>query len=266
MRTRRLDERPDGAGRPGRVRGAALELGVVVALYAAYRLGRLLTRDREAVAHANAELVVRAQQALGLPSEAAMQHAFAGAPTLYSIANHYYVTAHFPVVVAFLVWGFAARPRPEYTWARNLLIVQTSLALLMNVAYPLAPPRMFPEWGFVDTMSWLGPNAYSGASATVANQYAAMPSLHVGWAVLIAVVVARTATGAVRALAVLHAITTVVVVVVTANHWLLDGVVAGVLLAVALVVFPGPGRSRVRLPRRTATTEPVRLGPGTRSP
>src|SRR3546814_13953080 len=59
-----------------------------------------------------------------LPSEAAIQHAVGGA-RLFEAANVYYVSVHFPLTIAFLVWGFVARPRAEYRWARNLLVVQT---------------------------------------------------------------------------------------------------------------------------------------------
>jgi hypothetical protein len=228
---------------------AAIELAIIATLYFAYRFGRLIGVGREDVANGHAELVHRIQQFLHLPSEATMQNAVAVVPDIYELANTYYVSLHFPVIVVFLLWGFFARPRQQYAWARNLLIVQTSLALLIHVAFPLAPPRMFPEWGFVDTMAVFGPNAYGGASAAVANQYAAMPSLHIGWAVLIAVVLVRTAPRPVAVLGVLHASVTVIVVVITANHWLLDGVVAAALLGVGLLLFPAPSRYRLRCPR-----------------
>lgn len=230
-----------------------------MALYLAYRFGRLIGLGREDVAHGHAELVHRTQQLLHLPSEAMIQDAVAVIPDVYELANRYYVALHFPVIVAFLLWGFLARPRAEYAWARTLLIVQTSLALILHIAFPLAPPRMFPEWGFVDTMAVFGPNAYGGASASVANQYAAMPSLHIGWAVLIAVVLVRTAPRPIAALGVLHAAITVVVVVITANHWLLDGIVATALLGVGLALFPAPGRHRIHV------SAPGRLVAWTRS-
>ena len=168
---------------------------------------------------------------------------------------------HFPVTISFLVFGFVFRPREQYVWARNLLIVQTFLALVVHVAFPLAPPRMFPEWGFVDTMARYGPNAYGGASGAVANQFAAMPSLHFGWALLIAHVLARTGPRWLAVVAGFYCAATGAVVLVTANHWWMDGAVAALLLGVALVLFPAPGRSRLRLPtlgRSDAAHEKVR--------
>jgi len=219
---------------------AAIEVAVLGTLFLLYNLGRLVARNEEVQAKAHANLVRRLEDSLGLPSEAALQSTVASVPHLFTVANQYYVTLHFPVMIAFLVFGFVARPRAQYVWARNLIVVQTFLALALHMSFPLAPPRMFPQWGFVDTMSVVGPSAYDGASASAANQFAAMPSLHIGWALLIAVVLVRTAPKPLAVLAVLHAATTVFVVVITANHWWIDGVVAAGLLMVALRIFPGP--------------------------
>jgi hypothetical protein len=224
-----------------------VELLLVAGLYVGYRLGRLLTVDREESARAHARLVHHLEGVLQLPSEAAIQHAVHSV-RLLEAANVYYLSAHFPVTIAFLVWGFVARPRPEYLWARRLLVVLTLLGLVAHILFPLAPPRMFPRWGFLDTMTTYGPSAYDGASGALVNQYAAMPSLHIGWAVLIAVVVCRTGPQPVAYLACLHALTTIAVVTVTANHWLLDGLVAVALLGVALLVVPRPATAARALP------------------
>jgi hypothetical protein len=219
---------------------AVAEVAVLGSLFMLYNVGRLLVRGEEVRARAHADLVHHLESTLGLPSEAALQGAVASVPHLFRFANEYYVTLHFPVIIAFLLYGFFARPRAEYVWARNLLVVQTFLALALHMSFPLAPPRMFPQWGFIDTMSTFGPSAYDGASASAANQFAAMPSLHIGWALLIAVVLVRTAPRPLAVLACLHAAITIFVVVITANHWWLDGIVAAGLLVVALRIFPRP--------------------------
>ena len=231
------------AKQPGRGRWSRplVEAGLVITLYLVYRAGRLIVTGQEAKAFANAEVVRAAEALLSLPSEVDVQAMFHGLPQVFEVANVYYVYAHFPITIAFLIWGFLYRPAAEYRWARNLLATQTMLALALHMLLPLAPPRMFPELGFVDTMARWGPSAYDGPSAAVANQYAAMPSLHVGWAVLIAVVVYRTGPRPVAALAIGHAAMTCFVVTVTANHWWLDGVVATLLLGVALLVHQPPG-------------------------
>ncbi|EFQ82905.1 hypothetical protein HMPREF0063_12114 [Aeromicrobium marinum DSM 15272] len=242
-----------------RLLAAALELGLVAVVYLLYRAGRMVTLDAERTALANAVDVRNLQQALRLPSEASLQ-ALVPSIDLLESANVYYVAVHFPVTIGFLLWGYLRRPRAEYVWARNLMVVQTAFSVVLHIVYPLAPPRMFPDWGFVDTMTVYGPSAYDGASAAVANQYAAMPSLHVGWSVLIAVVVSRTGPAILRRLAVAHAAVTITVVTVTANHWFLDGAVAVGLLGLALLVFPAPGVSRLPLvrPRFERLRQPAR--------
>jgi len=220
---------------------ALLELALVVVLFEAYRLGRLLARGDEPAAREHAEWVHRLEGVVHLPPEASVQ-ALVPSDALLHLANVYYVSVHFPLMVVFLVWGYLFRPRAEYVWARNLLITLTGTALVVHILFPLAPPRMFPHWGFVDTMATFGPNAYAGASGAMVNQFAAMPSLHVGWAALIAYVVLRTGPRWLGAVAVTHVVVTVAVVVVTANHYWLDGIVALVLLAVATrVVRPAAG-------------------------
>jgi hypothetical protein len=218
---------------------AGRELALLAVLYLVYRTGRLLVAGHEATALGNAVLIHRWEAWLPLPSEAMIQ-AHLGSEWLFRLANLYYVSVHFPVMIAFLVFGYLARPRAQYRWARNLIIVQTGLALIIGIVFPLAPPRMFPQWGFIDTMTTVGPSAYTGAAASVANQFAAMPSLHVGWAMAIAFIVARTGPRWLAIPVALHALITVAVVIVTANHWWLDGAVSIGLLAVAVAIFPAP--------------------------
>ena len=230
---------------------AGRELAVLLALYLFYRTGRLVIASHEMIAMNNAARMHTWEAWLHLPSEALIQ-ANLGSETLFRMANVYYVTVHFPMMITFLLVGYLLRPGPDYRWARNLIVVQTGLALLINLLFPLAPPRMFPQWGFLDTMTTYGPSAYTGATASVANQFAAMPSLHVGWAVAIAYVVARTGPRWLAIPAGIHALVTIAVVIVTANHWWLDGVVAVALLGLALIIFPEPGTVRTpgRIPQR----------------
>jgi hypothetical protein len=242
----RLDPRPrelPGKARVGRPLAAGRELALLAVLYLVYRTGRLMISHHEVTAIANAELLRGWEVWLRLPSEAVVQ-ANVASEALFRLANIYYVSIHFPLMIAFLVLGFLIRPVAEYRWARNLVVVQTGLALMIHLIFPLAPPRMFPQWGFIDTMTTYGPSAYGGAAATVANQFAAMPSLHVGWAVTIAYVLARTGPRWLSIPAAIHAVITMAVVIVTANHWWLDGVVALMLLALTLAVFPKPGTVR----------------------
>lgn len=222
--------------RPGLVR----EILLLTALFLVYRLGRLAISGHDDLAIANAWHVWDVERLLRLPDEETLQDWVLQWPDLLKAANWFYVGVHFPVTLAFLAWGWLRRPPAEYRWARRLIITLTGFAMVLHVAMPLAPPRMLSSLGFLDTMAAFGPSAYSGGAATVANQFAAMPSLHVGWALLIAVVVVRTARSRWRWVVVAHPVLTTAVVVVTANHYWVDAVVAAVLLGLVLLVTPRP--------------------------
>jgi hypothetical protein len=124
--------------------------------------------------------------------------------------------------------------RRQYTRVRNALIVATALGLAIHIVYPLAPPRLVSGIDMVDTGSVFGPSPYQGAVRGAANQFAAMPSLHVGWAVLVGIVLWQIAPRAWRWLGVLHATATSLVVVITANHYWIDGLVGTCIVLVAL--------------------------------
>jgi len=217
------------------------EVVLLSALFGLYRLGRVVAMRREDVAVDHARLVHRFEAFAHFPSEAALQTEVASR-ALFQALNVYYVSVHFPLMIAFLAYGVLFRSRADYVWARQLLVVQTALALVVHIAFPLAPPRMFPQWGFTDTMARYGPSAYDSAGGSAVNQFAAMPSLHIGWAFLIAYAVGRTGPRLLALVAGGHAVLTVAVVVLTANHWWLDGLAGVALLLVAvLVVGDRPG-------------------------
>jgi hypothetical protein len=222
---------------------AGREVALIAVLYGLYRSGRMLATGHDAIALRHAARIRDVESWLHLPGEAALQGLVAS-PGLLRAANVYYVSVHFPVMIAFIVWAYVTWTRPDYRWARNVLAVQTLMALVVHMAYPLAPPRMFPQWGFEDSMTVIGPSAYEGAAGDLANQFAAMPSLHVGWAVFLAVALSRTGHRRLALVAAVHAAVTTFVVVVTANHWWLDGLAGVALLVVALAVVPGRTRHR----------------------
>ena len=216
------------------------EVLLLVGLFLIYRLGRLAITGHDDLAIANAWHVWDLERLLRFPDEEALQDWLLQWSALIKAANWYYVAVHFPATLAFLAWGWLRRPPEQYRWARRLIITLTALALVLHIAMPLAPPRMLPTLGFVDTMTVFGPSAYSGDAATVSNQFAAMPSLHVGWALLIAVVVIRTANSRWRWATIAHPVLTTLVVVVTANHYWLDAVVSAVLLGLVMLITPRP--------------------------
>jgi hypothetical protein len=150
--------------------------------------------------------------------------------------------SHFPATAAFLLFMYLRRPA-YYQWARRSIAGLTAAALLLHVLLPLAPPRMLTGTGMLDTGRLLGPDVYGNVTTdTLSNQYAAMPSLHVGWALAIAVGLIATTRSRRRWAWLLHPLLTGAVVVVTGNHYWLDGIVAAALLGVVLMVCPWPGR------------------------
>jgi PAP2 superfamily protein len=232
---------PGAAGTKVRRPPLVREIALVAGLFLVYRLGRLAITGHDQLAVTNAWWIWDVERTLRLPDEELFQQWALQWPDLLKAANWYYVGVHFPLTAIFLIWGWLKRPPAEYRYARRLLSLLTGLALVVHVVMPLAPPRMLSSLGFLDTMAVFGPSAYGDSTtATVANQFAAMPSLHVGWALLIAVVVVRTARTPWRWVAILHPTITVLVVVATANHYWVDAIAAALLLLLAIAVTPQP--------------------------
>ncbi|NUS56051.1 MAG: phosphatase PAP2 family protein [Streptomycetaceae bacterium] len=222
---------------------AAKELLLIAAIFGVYKLGRGLVTGQESVAFRNARELLRIQTDLRMPDAAAFQHWVAQSHAAIEFCNKYYLYVHWPATVGFLLWLWIWH-RERYAWIRNILSVMTLVALVIAIVIPMAPPRLMPSYGFVDTGMIFGDSPYSGTGAKISNQYAAMPSLHFGWAVVVALgtwAVWRHADRKRRVVAHLiwlHPALTLFVIVVTANHYWLDAVVALVLLAFALFIVP----------------------------
>jgi hypothetical protein len=243
------------------VLSAVRQILLIAVLYIAYRFGRMVSSGDVAEAYRNAHSVWHFERSLGLPSEDSLQRLLMQHTTVLRAANWYYVGFHFPVTVIFLAWLWL-RHRAEYARARTALMLLTAAGLVVHALYPLAPPRMISSIGMVDTGLRFGPSPYAGAVGSAANQFAAMPSLHVGWAVLVAIWTIRKAPRWVGALAVAHAGITTFVVVITANHYWIDGVagIVLVLVAVGLINRYDTGKARAQ-----GTTDP-RVDDGSSEP
>ncbi|MEV4642292.1 phosphatase PAP2 family protein [Actinoplanes sp. NPDC049548] len=229
-----------GARRRVAVRAAVRELLLVAALFLAYEAGRMLATGHVTEAMANATHVWDFERALHLPSESAVQGAIIDHRFLVRLANCYYAYVHFPATALALIWMYVRRPA-LYRWMRRTLACLTAIALVVHLVVPLAPPRMAAVAGLLDTGHLYGPAVYgSPATDTVSNQYAAMPSLHVGWALAVAIVLITAGTGRLRWLWLAHPLITLLVVVATGNHYWLDAIVAVALLTMVLLVLPRP--------------------------
>jgi hypothetical protein len=212
---------------------ASRETSLVLALFSIWQLAGRLSLLQVSGARGHALWLWDVERALHLPSEITLQRVFLPYPLIIKAFNVYYATMHFPTLIVFLIWVFA-RHREHYPPVRNTVAILTAACLLIQLI-PVAPPRMFANLGFVDTGVRYGQSVYGVVGSGFADQLSAMPSVHVGWAVLIAVFVFEITRSAWRWVVLVHTTLTILIVTVTANHWWLDGVVAVMLLGMAIV-------------------------------
>lgn len=223
----------------------AFQFLIWVGFYAAYQVARGAADHSVYDAFRNAELIVRAQSQLGALFEPTLQRIVDASSLLVVLTSYTYWLSQFAVVGLALLWVYF-RHHERFAGFRNWLIVANLAGLVGYVLVPTAPPRMLPEWGFVDTLAqYSSINHDSGLIAWGSNPYAAMPSLHAMDAFIVGVVMfslvrSRLAKGLWLAWPAWVAFA----VMATGNHFWLD-VAAGILLAAAT----GLALRRVRRPR-----------------
>jgi hypothetical protein len=211
-----------------------VEIAICGGLLMLYRSIRLVTKTDLRTAFANANDIVAFESWLGMPFEDNLQQFLLDHPTIIQGLNYYYVGFHFPTAIALLLWLYLWHP-PDYRPIRNLMAFVTFAALVIHLVFPLAPPRMMV--GFVDTMEVYGPNIYPpNAAAGTANQIAAMPSLHFGWAAIVAFAVIVVLKSRWRYLIIAHPVLMILSIIATANHWWIDAAAAAVIIIVGVVL------------------------------
>ncbi len=201
--------------------------------YWLYRLVRGLVWDQSAAAFEHARQIVDVERALGLFVEPSLQHWAIGSGWIDDIGSWMYLNTHFVVTTCALAYIYLFR-NEHYYFVRNMFMVAMGLALAGYVLYPTAPPRMLPELGFADSVSdFTGVSSDASVNALF-NPYAAVPSMHVGFALMLSVPMIRMARRTwAKALWALYAPVVTLVVVVTANHWVLDAVAGAAVAAVS---------------------------------
>ncbi|MFE9834512.1 bifunctional glycosyltransferase 87/phosphatase PAP2 family protein [Streptomyces sp. NPDC005551] len=225
---------------PGRVLSRPnllLELLLIRVGYAAYQQVRLAATGGtnsggRAVAEQHGEQILAVERVLRVDIEHWANHAVVRAGRLREFFDFYYTSFHFLVPLTVLGVLYARRPA-DYRWARSALGFTTVLALVGFWLYPLAPPRLMPGFGIIDTVH--GVQDFSrpdyGTLTALTNQYAAMPSLHFGWSLWCGLVVALLAPKRwMKALGLLHPLGTAAAIVATGNHWVLDAVGGAVVV------------------------------------
>ena len=212
------------------------EVAIALAGYLTYFGVRAVTQGDVADAFAHARDVMRLEDRLGVAWEATIQRGLLDNQTLIEVANAVYIYGHWPVIVGAGVLLYRFR-RDRYRLMRNTMLISGAVGLFVFALYPVAPPRM-ADAAVVDTVT-VHTGSYRGIfPAWLVNEYAAMPSFHVGWNLAVAIALFGASRAlAVRTFSVMMPILQTAAVVVTANHYVLD-VVAGaaiVLVAIALL-------------------------------
>ncbi|UQX04952.1 bifunctional glycosyltransferase 87/phosphatase PAP2 family protein [Streptomyces sp. RerS4] len=242
-----------------------LELLLIRVGYSLYSHIRAAAPTSRSLAEGNGSQILGIERALGIDIEHAVNQAVVNTPWLEAFFNFYYTSFHFVVPLAILAVLYWRRPG-DYRWARASLGLATVIALAGFWLYPLAPPRLMPGLGFVDTVHGVQDlaNPSYGAMTAISNQYAAMPSLHFGWSLWCGIVIITLAPkGWQKLLGALHPTITVCAIVATANHWVLDAVGGAAVVGAGfglVYVLSGPRGLRVALPGQRAGAEPAAQG------
>jgi hypothetical protein len=211
----------------------AREFAIVLALYAMWRVVGTISVMRVNGAINAGERIWDVERVMHLPNERGLQHLFLKSDPLIQACNAYYASVHIPSMLIFLPWLWF-RYRPAFPPVRNVIALTTLWCLAIQLI-PVAPPRLVPSLHVLDTPAMYGQTVYPSFGKNGPAQLSAMPSVHVAWAVIIGVVIVMVSTSKWRWIALAHPVVTTVVVVVTGNHYWLDGGVAVLVLALAVL-------------------------------
>ncbi|MFG2309641.1 phosphatase PAP2 family protein [Streptomyces sp. NPDC048566] len=214
------------------------EILLIAVSYWTYSLIRNAVPEQRREALRNADWIWRLEHHLGIAVEESVNHAVNSVTWLIIGMNYYYATLHFVVTLGVLVWLYRRHPG-RYAAARLALFATTAVALVGYYFLPLAPPRLMTGGSFVDTVmvhqTW-GSMA-SGDLKDMSNQYAAMPSMHIGWSLWCGLTIfALASVPWARLLGLLYPAATLLVIVATANHFWLDAVGGMLCLAFGFLV------------------------------
>jgi hypothetical protein len=235
-----------------------LQLGLFAVADLLYEISRTLAKGDLAVAFVHARDVVSVERTVGIFTELDVQHWALARPWVLDVANITYFHAHFAVTTCFMFWLYLRRNH-HYYFVRNIVFSAMALALIGYVLFPTAPPRMLTDLGFIDTLEKTADvNFNTGAVSLLSNPFAAVPSVHTCFALIIGAscffLVRRPA---IRFIWLFYPCLIVFSIVATGNHFWLDAILgaclAGVALGVAWTIerfhptLPASARHRLRL-------------------
>jgi hypothetical protein len=212
--------------------------------YYLYRIVRGIVDGEVTTAFDHARSIVNLERGLHMFFEPSVQTWTLGRAWLMHAADFTYVNAHFVITTAFLVWLYFWRNEAFY-FVRNMFMVAMGLALILYVVFPTAPPRFLPEWGFTDTVGDFFGQGASHSASVLYNPYAAMPSMHVAFALMVGVTGVRLIKArAARLFWAFYPFFITFVVIVTANHFWLDAAVGALVAGVAGYASAALARAR----------------------
>lgn len=211
------------------------QLALIVAAALLYFGVRGQTEAATSLAVAHGFDLLAFERAILLDVEARLQQLILPYQWAVTAVNWIYIWGHWPVIAATLIWLYRTR-RLDFLVLRNALFLSGAIGLVIFAAYPVAPPRLLPM-GFVDTVTELSTSYRVLQPPSLVNKYAALPSLHVGWNLLVGVAVFRVGTSRfVRGLGVLSPLAMVAAVVLTGNHYVVDAALGAVVALTGLAL------------------------------
>jgi PAP2 superfamily len=216
---------------------ALRQVGLFVLADLCYETVRGVAEGQKAVAFANGREIIDFERATGTLFEPGFQSLLIGERWLIDFANFMYMNSHFVLTTGFLVWLYIRR-NDSFYFVRNMFMVAMALALVGYALYPTAPPRMFEQFGFVDTITDFSQVNHDSALVKVfVNPYAAVPSMHCAFALMISVpgvLLSRHLWS--KAFWCLYPLLVFWVVVVTANHYWVDAAIGALVAAASALV------------------------------
>ena len=213
---------------------AALQFALFYLAYSGYQVVRGITDSGRELAHANAEQVIEVERSIGTFFEPGLQQALIDhVPWIVDVANFAYLNSHFVVTSVFLIWLYLYR-NDHFYFVRNMFMVAMGIALVGYTLVPTAPPRFFEELGFTDTLDMVSVNHDSALVQMFVNPYAAIPSMHCAFSLMIGATGALVSRHAIpRVLWCAYPVFVFFVVVVTGNHFWVDGAIGWMVAGLA---------------------------------
>jgi hypothetical protein len=244
------------------VRDAGFQLSLFAGCYLGYQVVRAQVSGSEASAFWNATNLIHLENSLNIFVEPAVQSWARGNGYLIAFADWMYLNSHYVVTCGALMYVYMRR-NDSFYFVRNMFIAAMSLALVAYLFYPTAPPRLMPEWGFSDTIALsTGVKIDNEKAGALVNLYAAVPSMHVCFAILVGGTMAALTKSNLQSRAWrMYPLLVTWVVVATGNHYLLDALLGAVTAGLAWIVatlLAGRNEGWVFRPERV-TTKPKRV-------